>query len=115
MISEKRLKVYKWTALCFLIFESLTLLLWIYVNFDFLKTVAEPADKTSAFTPFREFLLPVIEIGIYNGFFLIVTFNIVRKMMRSKPIKYLKAKLILIFIFMILPAIGVLYLSKVLH
>jgi hypothetical protein len=102
---NKVAKVYKSTALAFLIVELAALGVWIYFNFIAYKGLFHPKDTASTTrTNYKEFTLYSIGIFAYIGCFIALTRDIIRKIKQAIPVKNLAVRLVLIFALMVIPA-----------
>ncbi|WP_448700472.1 hypothetical protein ACFGVR_00900 [Mucilaginibacter sp. AW1-3] len=95
---------YKRISLYFLISEVIILCLWVFENYRILNVVTDPENQGAAVFPFEIFSLMSITVIAYILFSIVVTLIINRKLTRMTPVKNLGTKLLLIFIFTIIPA-----------
>jgi len=107
--TNKHMQVYKWMAIVFLAVEIIILCSWTYLNLDLLKNIFRPGKTYSIIAAYSELTPAVLWVIVYCCLFIWITFTIVRNITKAVLIKNLTAKMALIFVFMIIPAIALIY------
>jgi len=102
---NKNVNIYKWIAIAFLAIEVLFLAICIYI---FSEVITEANAKNFKTSSDYEFLIFFGVAVIYTVLFIILTYLFIRRNL-SAGVKHSLIKLILIFIFMIVPAFGTAY------